>query len=100
MKANKDKTISVKDFTLHSKKGNVHWPESDGGAIIAEASEVKAVVNRVKALIKRGKEETIKLSYDGGTAVSFNQNEQIVAIGCQEFTFEEILKIGKQIGVK
>jgi len=97
---NKDKTIKVKDFTLHSKDGNVHWPESDGGALIATASEVKAVVNRVKELMKRGVEETIELSYDGATEVEFDQSNQTLTIGCQTFTFDEILKIGKQIGVK
>jgi|SRR5215475_6620581 len=99
MKSNKDKVIKVKDFTLHSKAGDVHWPEADGGAMIATAPQAKAVVDRVKELMKRGKDKDIEITYDSLT-VEFDIESEVVTIGCQEFTFKEILDIGKKIGVK
>jgi len=97
---NKDKTIKVKNFTLHSKDGNLHWPERDGGAVIATAGEIKAVANRVKQLMALGKLDDIELAYDGGTDVVFDPQEQTVAIGCQGFTFKEILDLAKKTRLK
>ena len=96
---NKDKTIKIKDWEVHTKNGDIHWPEKNGGGMIATAPQAKAVVDRVKELAAKGKTPTLRISYDT-LEVEFDTVEQLVTIGCQNFTFKEILDIGKKLGLK